>query len=82
MKIVVLRFTKVGVVGFCMGGALVLASSFQVAEMDAGACFYGIPGLDGDKADKIKIPLICFFGGKDGHKGFSDPPVSISVCEF
>ena len=30
--------TKVAIVGFCMGGALVIASSFQVAELDAGLC--------------------------------------------
>ena len=34
---------KVAVGGFCMGGALTLLAAGRVPEMDAGACFYGIP---------------------------------------
>ena len=34
---------KVAVMGFCMGGALTIASAAHVPEMDAGVCFYGIP---------------------------------------
>lgn len=51
--------------GFCMGGALTILSAVKVPEMDAGACFYGIPPLGADELKTIKIPLICHFGNKD-----------------
>ena len=56
---------KVAVGGFCMGGALTILAAVRVPEMDAGACFYGIPPLDADDLKKIKIPLICHFANKD-----------------
>ena len=44
---------KVAVGGFCMGGALTILSAVRVPEMDAGACFYGIPPLDA--ADRLLL---------------------------
>src|SRR5262245_19290081 len=35
--------TKVGVTGFCMGGALTILAAMRVPETDAGVCFYGVP---------------------------------------
>ena len=35
---------QVGVVGFCMGGALSVAAAALVDEVDACVCFYGAPG--------------------------------------
>ena len=58
---------KVAVGGFCMGGALAILAAVRVPEMDAGACFYGIPDLPAADLKKIKIPLICHFANKDGH---------------
>ena len=42
---------NVGVTGFCMGGALTLASAAMVAEMKAAVAFYGLPdaGIDFSK---------------------------------
>lgn len=57
--------TKVAVGGFCMGGALTILSAVRVPEMDAGACFYGIPPADIADPKTIKIPLICHFANKD-----------------
>ncbi len=57
---------KVAVGGFCMGGALTILSAVRVAEMDAGACFYGIPELPASELKKIKIPLTCHFANQDG----------------
>ena len=37
----------------------------RVPELDAGACFYGIPSLDVAELKKIKTPLICHFANKD-----------------
>ncbi len=57
---------KVAVGGFCMGGALTILAAVHVPEMDAGACFYGLPDLPAAEFKKIKIPLICHFANKDG----------------
>lgn len=56
---------KAVVGGFCMGGALTLLAAVMVPEMDAGACFYGIPPLGPDDFKKIKIPLILHFANHD-----------------
>ncbi|KAL8558495.1 hypothetical protein ACOMHN_059236 [Nucella lapillus] len=64
---------RVGVMGFCMGGALALAAAVKIPEIDASAPFYGICGDDLADVTKIKIPLQCHFGSEDDVEGFSDP---------
>ena len=49
---------KVGVTGYCMGGALTLLSSVFVPEVDAAAIWYGYPPLEYVDASKIKVPLM------------------------
>jgi carboxymethylenebutenolidase len=56
---------KVAVGGFCMGGALTILAAARVPEMDAGACFYGIPDLPAAEMEKIKTPLTCHFATHD-----------------
>jgi len=56
---------KVAVGGFCMGGALTLLAALCVPEMDAGACFYGLPPLEPAEFKKIKVRLICHFANQD-----------------
>ena len=48
---------KVGVMGFCMGGALTIAACARVGGISCGVPFYGIP--PGQLADpaKITVPL-------------------------
>ncbi|XP_063419361.1 protein usf-like [Mytilus trossulus] len=65
--------TKVGVTGFCMGGALTLASAALVPEVDAAAPFYGIPGKALCDLKNIKCPVQCHFGNLDTMEGFSAP---------
>src|SRR5689334_25000106 len=48
---------KVGVTGFCMGGALTILAAVHVPEADASVCWYGFPPLDYVDATKIKAPL-------------------------
>jgi len=57
--------TKVAVGGFCMGGALTILAALRVPEMDAGACFYGIPPAAIADPAKIKTPLIFHFANQD-----------------
>ncbi len=56
---------KVGVTGFCMGGALTLLSSVFVPNMDVGVVWYGYPPLDFIDASKITAPLMAHFATED-----------------
>jgi len=56
---------KVAVMGFCMGGALTIATAVHVPEVSAAVCFYGIPPSEfADPAD-IKVPFQGHFADKD-----------------
>src|SRR5205807_4971329 len=56
---------KVGVTGFCMGGALTVLSAVNVPEMDAGVIWYGYPPLQYVDASKIKAPLLGHWATQD-----------------
>jgi carboxymethylenebutenolidase len=56
---------KVGVTGFCMGGALTVLSACNVPEMDAGVIWYGYPPLQFVDAGKIKAPLLGHWATQD-----------------
>jgi len=57
---------KVGVTGFCMGGALTVLSMTMVPEADAGVVWYGCPPLEYVDATKIKAPLMAHWATQDG----------------
>jgi len=63
---------NVGVLGFCMGGALALGSGVSLPQVDACVSFYGWNAGLGDVSEMC-TPTQCHFGGKDTHVGFSDP---------
>jgi carboxymethylenebutenolidase len=48
---------KVGVVGFCMGGALTVVSAMYVSEGDAFSSWYGFPPDEAGDVRAIKKPL-------------------------
>jgi carboxymethylenebutenolidase len=56
---------KVGVTGFCMGGALTVLSAVNVPEIDAGVIWYGYPPLEYVDASKIKAPLLGHWATQD-----------------
>lgn len=56
---------KVGVTGYCMGGALTILSSMLVPEADAGVVWYGYPPLDYVDAAKIRMPLMAHWATQD-----------------
>jgi carboxymethylenebutenolidase len=56
---------RVGVTGFCMGGALTLLAAAFVPEVDAAVAWYGFPPLEYIDASKIKAPLMGHFAIDD-----------------
>ncbi|MBB5398580.1 carboxymethylenebutenolidase [Paraburkholderia youngii] len=56
---------KVGVTGYCMGGALTLLALCNVPELAAGVVWYGFPPLDYIDASKIKVPVMGHWGQQD-----------------
>ena len=56
---------KVGVTGFCMGGALTVLSAVNVPEADAAVIWYGYPPLEYVDASKIKAPLLGHWATQD-----------------
>nr|CAN60148.1 hypothetical protein VITISV_041925 [Vitis vinifera] len=63
---------KVGVTGYCMGGALSIASSVLLPEVDAVVAFYGVPSSELADPAKAKAPVQAHFGELDSFVGFSD----------
>ena len=59
------RSNKVGVTGFCMGGALTLLSLGMIREIDAGVVWYGCPPLEYIDATKIKAPILGHWATQD-----------------
>ena len=66
---------KVGVTGFCMGGALTLLSSVHVPEADALVAWYGLPPLEYIDAGKIHAPV-------QGHWAIDDAFFSINQVDL
>lgn len=56
---------KVGVVGFCMGGALTVLSAVFVKELDAASSWYGFPPEGAADVRTISIPLQMHFAEQD-----------------
>jgi carboxymethylenebutenolidase len=59
------RGAKVGITGFCMGGALTVLAMTMAPEADAGVVWYGYPPLEYVDANKIKAPLIAHWATQD-----------------
>ncbi len=60
---------KVGVVGFCMGGALTVLAAVFVKDIDAASSWYGFPPEQAADVTKISIPLQLHFAERDATAG-------------
>lgn len=56
---------KVGVTGYCMGGALTILALTMAPEVDAGVVWYGYPPLEFVDAGKIKAPMMAHWATQD-----------------
>lgn len=63
--------TRIGVVGFCMGGALSIIAATQPG-VDAYVAFYGFPPAGAAPLDKITAPGLIFFGEEETFFSVSD----------
>lgn len=57
---------KVGVVGFCMGGALTVLAAMYAPESDACSSWYGFPPDEAGDVRTIRKPLQLHFAEEDG----------------
>lgn len=55
---------KVGVMGFCMGGALSFAAAATVPGLSAVVPFYGVPSPAPDYS-KVSAPILAHFASRD-----------------
>ncbi len=56
---------KVGVTGFCMGGALTVLALTMAPEIAAGVVWYGLPPLEYVDASKITAPVMTHWATQD-----------------
>jgi len=56
---------KVGVMGFCLGGALTIAACARVPRIACGVPYYGVPPTQLADPAKIKIPIQGHFANQD-----------------
>lgn len=57
---------NVGVMGFCMGGALTFATAATSPDVKAGVAYYGLAPQDVFDHANIKAPILAHFASKDG----------------
>jgi carboxymethylenebutenolidase len=56
---------KVGITGFCMGGAYSFAAAASIPEISAAVPFYGVPPADKTDYSKVKAPILAHFASRD-----------------
>jgi carboxymethylenebutenolidase len=58
---------KVGIAGYCMGGAVAVIAAAKIPELAAAVSFYGLPPQQVVKAADVKIPLQGHFANRDDY---------------
>jgi carboxymethylenebutenolidase len=56
---------KVGLTGFCLGGAVTVIGACRIPELSAAVSFYGIPPEAAAKPADVKVPLQGHFANTD-----------------
>ena len=68
---------KVGIAGFCMGGAVAVIGAAKIPELAAAVSFYGLPPEQALKPGEVRISLQGHFANKDGFV----PPSAVDGFE-
>jgi len=55
----------VGIIGFCLGGALSFAAATLVPELEAVVPYYGLAPTDKFDYSKVKAPIMAHFASQD-----------------
>ncbi|HXF07389.1 MAG TPA: dienelactone hydrolase family protein [Candidatus Acidoferrales bacterium] len=56
---------KVGLTGFCMGGAITLLGAARIPELAAAVIFYGLPPAGMVDLADVRVPLQAHFANQD-----------------
>ena len=56
---------KVGLTGFCMGGAITLLGAVRIPELAAAVIFYGLPPAGVADPAAVRVPLQAHFANQD-----------------
>lgn len=56
---------KVGLTGFCMGGAVTVIGAAHIPELDAAVCFYGLPPESVAAPQDVRVPFQGHFAAHD-----------------
>jgi carboxymethylenebutenolidase len=59
------RGGKVGLTGFCMGGAVTIIGAARLPELSAAVAFYGMPPPQVATGKDVRVPLQCHFAAQD-----------------
>src|SRR5574342_1307382 len=59
------RGGKVGLTGFCMGGAVAIIGAVRIPELDAAVCFYGLPPASVAAPRDSRVPFQAHFAAQD-----------------
>jgi carboxymethylenebutenolidase len=59
------RGGKVGLTGFCMGGAVTVIGAVHIPELDAAVSFYGLPPENVAAARDVRVPFQGHFAAQD-----------------
>jgi carboxymethylenebutenolidase len=59
------RGAKVGLTGFCMGGAVAVIGAVRIPELAAAVTFYGLPPAAAAAPKDVRVPLQGHFASED-----------------
>ena len=73
---------KTGTVGFCWGGAASFRYATEQPELNAAAVYYGTSPSDAAALEKVKAPVMGFYGGNDARVNATIEPAEKKMKEL
>jgi carboxymethylenebutenolidase len=69
---------KVGIIGFCLGGAFAFRAAANIPELAAAVPFYGVPPAEKTDYTKVRAPIQAHFAAQDQ---FASPEKARAIKE-